>query len=373
MTKERLYFIDNIRILLTVLIILHHLAITYGAPGTWYYQEGQPGMISILFYAIFTGINQAFIMGFFFMISGYFTPSSYDRKGAWPFFKARLMRLGIPLLFYVIVIDPLIVYTRAAVIQGFTGTFYKFLGNYFGNYEGLGIGPLWFVETLLIFTGIYVLWRLNTKHVSQDYQIPKNFQIVLFALLLGIVTFVVRIWFPMGWNFVPLGLQFPFFPQYIGMFIIGMLVYRGSWFVHMPTKSGKLWLWIAVVTVLFLPVLIFLGAPGGDPARLRGGLYWQAFVFALWEQFLCVALVIALSILFRERRNSQGRLGKAMSTSAYAAYIFHAPIIVLLAFALRGIQLDLILKFVVIAPLAVFLCFFISNYIRKLPFVRKIL
>jgi hypothetical protein len=37
--KERLFFIDNLRILLIVLVIPVHLAITYGAPvGDWYYK-----------------------------------------------------------------------------------------------------------------------------------------------------------------------------------------------------------------------------------------------------------------------------------------------------------------------------------------------
>ena len=35
----RLLFIDNIRIFLVSLVILTHLAITYGAVGYWYYKE----------------------------------------------------------------------------------------------------------------------------------------------------------------------------------------------------------------------------------------------------------------------------------------------------------------------------------------------
>jgi len=373
MPKERVYFIDNIRVLLTVLIILHHLAITYGAPGDWYYQEGQPGLLSLLLYAIFTGINQAFIMGFFFLLSGYFTPGSYDRKGAGPFFNARLLRLGIPLLFYIIVIDPLVTYARAVIIRGFTGSIFNYLGDYFGNYKGLGTGPLWFVEALLIFTSIYVLWRLISKGIKQDVKVPRNIAFVLFALLLGVVSFTVRIWLPLGWTFIPLGLQLPYFPQYIGMFIIGTLAYRGNWFVHLSKKSGKLWLWIAIIIALLLLVLIFLGAPEGDATRFRGGRHWQAFAFALWEQFLCVALIVALSVLFREGCNRQGKLGKTMAASAYTAYIFHAPIIVLLAFALRKIEIELILKFVLVAPLAIFLCFSISMLIRMLPFTKRIL
>ena len=35
-TKNRLLYIDNIRILLISLIVLLHLVITYGGPGDWY-------------------------------------------------------------------------------------------------------------------------------------------------------------------------------------------------------------------------------------------------------------------------------------------------------------------------------------------------
>ena len=31
--NKRLFYIDNIRTLLTGIVILHHLAITYGVPG----------------------------------------------------------------------------------------------------------------------------------------------------------------------------------------------------------------------------------------------------------------------------------------------------------------------------------------------------
>jgi len=107
--RPRLFYIDNLRILLIVLVVLHHLAITYGAPGDWPYREGQPDMVASVVFALFGAINQAFIMGFFFMISGFFTPGSYDRKGGGPFLKDRLLRLGIPVLFYIVIIDPLVV------------------------------------------------------------------------------------------------------------------------------------------------------------------------------------------------------------------------------------------------------------------------
>ncbi|MEO1258629.1 MAG: hypothetical protein AAFZ15_07520 [Bacteroidota bacterium] len=39
--KSCIFYIDNLRIFLTALVVLHHLAITYGAPGDWFYRGSQ--------------------------------------------------------------------------------------------------------------------------------------------------------------------------------------------------------------------------------------------------------------------------------------------------------------------------------------------
>ena len=43
---KRIYYIDNLRIFLIALVVLHHLAITYGGPGGWYYVENESDSIS---------------------------------------------------------------------------------------------------------------------------------------------------------------------------------------------------------------------------------------------------------------------------------------------------------------------------------------
>lgn len=42
----RLFFVDNIRVFLTILVILHHLMITYSGTGRWYYNEGRDDVIT---------------------------------------------------------------------------------------------------------------------------------------------------------------------------------------------------------------------------------------------------------------------------------------------------------------------------------------
>jgi len=376
--RARLYFVDNLRILLIIVLILHHLAITYGHSGGWYYLEGRPDDIAVLVATLFSGVSQAFYLGFFFMISGYFTPGSYDRKGPWPFLRDRLLRLGIPLLFYIVIIDPLIVYAVAFSVRGIQVSFWDFLGQYYGNYRGLGTGPLWFVETLLIFAIIYALWRLLARPAvtaaQRDGKPPSNLAIAVFALLLGVVTFIVRIWLPVGWKFVPLNLQFPYFPQYIALFVVGITAYRQNWFLGIPTATGKVWLGIAIICILLLPVVFVLGGVlEGNTGPFLGGVHWQSFALSLWEQFLCMGMVVGLLVLFRERLNHQGRLAKDMAASAYTVFLIHAPVIVFLALALRGINLHPLLKFVLVAPVAVAICFILASFIRKLPLLRDIL
>jgi len=89
---------------LTILVLLHHLMIIYAGTGNWFYTEGMQdaskAMQSDVTEALggwFCAVNQAYFMGLFLLISAYFVPGSYDRKGTGRFLKDRLIRLGIPL------------------------------------------------------------------------------------------------------------------------------------------------------------------------------------------------------------------------------------------------------------------------------------
>ncbi len=376
MDKRHLPFIDNLRILLICLVIMVHLSVTYGGAGSWYYKEGRPDGLSFTLLTFHNAIIQAFSMGLFFMIAGYFTPVSCDRKGPRRFLRDRLLRLGIPLLCYDYVINPLIGYVLLTSIYKRYDSPWLLLAEYLGEFH-IGTGPLWFVETLLIFAGIYVVWQLLAKPVAagqSDGKMPGNMAIAVFAFAVGIVTFVVRIWLPVGWTFEPLNLQFPFFPQYICLFLVGVIAYRRNWLTGIGSNIGKVWMSVAIVLILMLPLLFFTGGGlNGDIRPFGGGLHWQSLAYSLWEQSLATAVIVALLVLFREKLNRQGKLTKAMSASAYTAYIIHAPVIVLFALSIKNITLSPLLKFAAASLIAVPLCFSIGALIRKLPLARNIL
>jgi fucose 4-O-acetylase-like acetyltransferase len=378
MEKVRLYFIDNLRILLITLVAMLHLSITYGGGGSWYYRNVPEGTMSLPL-TWHNASVQAFSMGLFFLISGYFTPGSYDRKGPRRFLKDRLLRLGIPILCYDFIIGPLIIRPLIHfVAKGYSGSYSDFLVGYYSSFH-IGTGPLWFVEALLIFSGFYILWRWLKKAsapvVPTEGKLPGNMAIILFILVLSIVTFIVRIWLPVGWCFRPLNFQFPFFPQYICMFIVGIVAYERNWLTRIPDSMGKIWLVVAVTFIVILFPILFAsgGAASGNVDSFMGGFHWQCFGYAAWEQFTGVAMIISLLYIFRKCFNRQSETAKAMSASAYTAYIIHAPVTIFVAIAMRNISLYPLLKFALAAVIAVPLCFGLGNFIRQLPLAKRIL
>jgi glucan biosynthesis protein C len=105
---SRLFFIDNLRTGLITIVVLHHVALVYGAGHPFYYVEPPlTDPLAFLVLLVFILVNQSWFMGAFFLISGYFTPGSFDRKGLGSFIKDRLLRLGIPLILFYFVLSPL--------------------------------------------------------------------------------------------------------------------------------------------------------------------------------------------------------------------------------------------------------------------------
>jgi glucans biosynthesis protein C len=381
--KTRLVYLDNLRMAVITGVVLMHVAIVYGAEGAWFYHEpGEKDTLIFVSMMLLGGIGTAFTMGMLFLIAGYFTPRAYDRKGAGPFAIDRLKRLGIPLILFEIFILPLINY----LVKAYTGQAQplgEYLLDHFRNLNTFADGPVWFLEELLIFSIFYALWRLVAKRVSRRTQTdqhvepnpPGNWAIAAFALGIGVATFVVRIWALVGVYFEPWHLELAHAPQYIALFVVGLVAYRGSWLERVSEAQVRPWRWVALLFVLLMfPLVVAAGALTGqlDP-RGAGGLNWLSLAYSLWEGFMCVSMVIVVLAWFRRRFNHQGWLAKLMSDNCFAVYILHPLIIVWLALALRGIQLNLGYKFLLVAPLAVTLCYLAAYLIRKIPFVRSVL
>jgi glucans biosynthesis protein C len=365
--SSRLFFADHLRVALVILVVLHHLAVMYGANAAFYYLEPPyKDPLAFLVLLVFVLVNQAYFMGFFFLISGYFTPGAFDHKGPASFLKDRLLRLGIPLVVFMLVLNPIAsigLYYWTSIKTPFISLYPKLIG----------VGPLWFVEMLLIFDVGYVIWRRVTRnhalHVEREVRPPSYLAIGIFVLALALASYLLRIVVPLG-LFIPV-LGFPtlaYLPQYLSFFILGAIAFRRNWFRTIPGSMGKVGFGVALgATILLLP----LALSGG--ADFVGKGHWQSAVYALWDSIFSVGMCLGLITFFRRFFNQSGRLGRFLSRHAFTVYIVHAPVIVLLALTLRGIHPEQLFKFSLAALVGVPLCFAVAYLVRKLPHASRFL
>ncbi len=380
--QSRFFYLDKLRIVLTILVILHHAAIAYGGTGDWAITEAASDSISPIIFTIFNAVNQSFFMSAFFLLAGYFTPRSYEQKGSFKFMKDRLVRLGIPLALYTPIIVPINMY----IIQNFAiegaqrMTFLEILQYQYTHFR-ITFGHLWFLLVLLIFTVIYVIFRgftaryysQKTLHIFRD-KFPPNKIFLLSIALLSILTFAIRLVSPVGEWF--LFIQFAHIINYTFCFYCGILAYRGDWFKRISNSNAKNWGLISLFTILLAPLIILLGGAleSGNYDVFMGGLTWQALIYAIWESILLIGLLIWLIHTFREKITYQGKVIKFLTANVYTVYIIHQPILIILNVAFLPIVIPTVVKFFLVSLITVPLCFILSHFFfRKIPYAKHVL
>lgn len=369
---NKLLYIDNIKILLTVLVVLHHTFIAYSSSHGWYFTQKTSHLAALVPMTIFVSINQSFFMGFFFLLSAYFISPSLNRKGPRQFIADRLLRLGIPLLFYSFVLSPFIGYLVYYFADGNHITYLQYLSGYD---TWIDPGVMWFVAALLIFTLIYVLGQSLIKITFKKLlPVPGASIILLFAVSLGLVSFLTRILFPVGWVIKPLGFQLGHFPQYIALFVVGLVAHRNQWFDELSQRTGKCLKWSAWLCLLFFPVFFVIQLKLKMPVVwYSGGLHWQSLLYAVWEQWIGLSILTALLSWAKLSWNSSSPLLGRLSRCSFAVYIFHPLMIVVLTLLIRNWATDPAIKLLVVAPLAVLGSFMLSALILLVPVVRSII
>ena len=96
-TKERLLYIDNLRLLVIVLVITIHLAVTVSGFGSWYYVYGTHlDTLSTVWFAFYQSFTQGYFLGLLFMISGYFVAGTLRPKGIRTVHRRQVQALNHP-------------------------------------------------------------------------------------------------------------------------------------------------------------------------------------------------------------------------------------------------------------------------------------
>lgn len=378
---RRLDYVDHLRVVLTVLVVLHHVALTYGNIPIWFYnepsQDPSGGLLDL-----FIIVNQTYFMGLFFLLSGYFVPGARDRRDRRGFVRERLVRLGVPFLLFALLLRPLLttgtyrLWVEGAAAEGAEMPYWLF---YLLSFDP---GPLWFVEVLLVLTLAYVVLRHVRERRSRRLGAPVEpparpadtaplrwlVPVLAFTVGLALVSFLWRWVNPAPyWPFV--GLPSPdYLPQYAALFTVGVLAFRGNWFTRLPDRAG----WYGLATAVpglaaALAGFVLLGEDAGVPGTAAALFQMVA------ESFFAVGTMLVLMVFFRRFLDRRTRWSGFLADNAFAVYVLHPLVLVGLGMALSGWEAAAFVKFLGVAALAVPACWALAAAVRAVPGADRVL
>jgi surface polysaccharide O-acyltransferase-like enzyme len=104
----RLVFLDNLRYLMVLLVIVHHAVAAYAATATHWQVHDTPFLAA----DVIRQLLDVFMMPVLFFIAGYLALPSLERKGPWGFLVGKGRRLLVPWALAVLVFVPIMLYDQ---------------------------------------------------------------------------------------------------------------------------------------------------------------------------------------------------------------------------------------------------------------------
>ncbi|MCF6765534.1 acyltransferase family protein [Thiotrichales bacterium 19S3-7] len=362
MERKRYHYLDNIKWVLAILVIIHHAAgaagldpVGFNLPQVITENQWQYDILSNL-----QGINQSFFMSLFFFISAYFSYPSLLKKGSSRFILDKLKRLGIPVLITVFIITPIVAYLgpkHASYIEVLT--FYVSLLK-FANMQ---LGVTWFCWTLIVFNLLFLIGHslVTSKNQSQktkQKQIPTIFLILLLATVMIIFNAIgLYLQNLLGEDFLGFH-DLKYFPMYLVMFYLGVKAYQYQWLDQISFKHAFAGILMWLIAYAFL-IKILSGY------HLNGYVLSRGFtVFGL-----CLFIIYSFKVLF----NTTNKMTEILARSSYAAYVIQVIPLVIFISILRLFMTEIpLVNFVIIAIPSVIFSFILGYIICKSPILKRI-
>ncbi len=356
MQKQRIIYVDVIKVFLTCLVVAHHAGQAYGPTGgVWPVTDSnKTNWLGQFFF-----INASYMMGLYFFISGYFMLFSLQRKTNAQFIKDRLVKLGIPLLFFTFLVFLPFNYLNSPKN---VNLFSYFIDTYF-NKPPIATGHLWFVTSLLLYSFLYLLLFPKKTGVSETVSVKpfRIYYLFIYILLLTIITALVRLQYPIdAWRTWLIPVEVAHIPQYLSLFLIGVLFNRYQWLETFRLSTGLIFFAIAMMVYV---------ANENLPPHIKE--YWLTESFV--ESLLCVGISMALLTFFRQYGNRSNAVIRALSDNAYGIYLFHVFIVIVLQQLLLHWYIDANIKFIIVTVTGILLSLGLSALLRKIKVVRNII
>lgn len=387
-TYKRSYWIDYLRSTLTLLVVAHHSAIAYATFGKFNperYIESTGPVVDLhnnIGLDIFINFNDIFFMSLMFLIGGLFLPGSLKRKSRAKFISDRMLRLFLPFITIGTLLMLIAYYPSYYLAIGDTDPT-RYIKDFF-THQGWPGGPTWFIWMLFAFNIIFLFvypWFKRCRIFSSEYlERMGGKPFTVFLILLG-VSWLLYV--PMAYSvgagtwkgFGPFDFQYSRPLLYLGYFLIGIALGLGNFEETVLAKDSllvkKWWLWTIacgvsfVVLTLVSPYLTSLVHNG----LLREFPAWMIY-FTLYL-CACTASILAFLTVFRHFVTKGSDVMSSLSKYAFLIYLTHYVFVNWIQFLLLDIELNVLIKFILVFTGSVCCSMGTSYLLKRIPFIAR--
>ncbi|MDQ6595083.1 acyltransferase family protein [Bacillus salipaludis] len=350
---KRQYDLDWIRVFATLAVFLYHCSMFFN-PFPWHVKNNQLDSGSILVFSLFIG---AWIMPIFFAVSGISVTYALKNRPVTAFFKERLIRLGVPLVFGVFILTPHQIFLERIANRQFNGSFLDFLPHYFdgiyldfggtGNFAFFGL-HLWYLLVLLVFSFL-------TIPIFKKIPISGRFSLV-HLWLLPFILFASGLFKTQGlggWDLV----------FYLIVFIYGYYYFSSEAFKNNLQATIKIHMTLALISSAVYIVWFMKAYP--QPGSV------EEIIFFAVRTINCWSLLLGIFFLADKYLSFTNRFLKYASEASMPFYVLHQPVIVLLGFFIRDLSWPIPVKLIFLISISFILIMIGYHFVvRRLSLLR---
>jgi surface polysaccharide O-acyltransferase-like enzyme len=368
---NRIFFLDNFRTFLIILVVLFHSSLAYivNANDIWFIVNPE----KLIIFDVYAYLFDISVMSMLFFISGYFALSSILRGSTVSFLKKKFIRLGIPLIIGIYFVNPFSAYVIDLYKGNISGDFFNYyIYDYITNIPYTF--QLWFLITLIIiiiiFSIVYYFGNNNFKPKNNGSLSIKF--LLFFPLLIGLGLFIEHFFISdLYWAGID-GFEI-FQPSrlilYISYFFLGVYVYKNC-IIPKGLKSNKLLLIFLFTSILALLSIIFYHF---FHSELLNYLHLRIINALLWS-FLGLFSFLTFVIFFKRKFNYSSKYCKRLSANSYSIFILHYPFVLTMQYLLLNWQITPVIKFLIVVIISFSSSYLISEYIiHRIPIIKKIM
>ncbi len=349
---------DNLRVLVIAAVVVFHAATAYLGGTSWYFMQRATSSVwsAVTFPA---EVIAVFALGPLFLVAGWFSARSVAHRGAGAFARARLLRLGLPLIAFIFLINPLACYVGQLAHRGHP-SLAAFLGTSFG------VGPMWFVAALLTFSLAYAaLRRLLAPALKR--RMSGSQVIVAAAALVAVTAFLTWQRWPLDDSNTFLNARFGEWPQGAVLFALGAWAGEAGSRLEDLTAPARRLGWTALAAVALLAGMLGYEQERGALQSTLQAAGWSTVLMTVLYGIVSVAFTVWFTATIRARWTGGGPLRARAGEASYATYFLHPLVLTAIMVAFASLALAPELKFLIVAVVAVPACFLAGYALTRLP------